>query len=176
MATDAFGRRIDYLRISRHRPLQPALRLLHARRGRRSGSRTTRSSPSRRSSASRASPSSEGIGKIRLTGGEPLVRTGVVDHVRRLREITGLEAIALTTNGTLLPRYAERAARRGPRRASTSRSTRSTPRSTRRSRAAASSPTRSPASRPRSRRASTRSSSTSSSCARSSRTCSASRA
>ena len=48
----------------------------------------------------------EGIGKIRLTGGEPLVRKGLVDHVRRLSAITGLEAIALTTNATLLPRYA----------------------------------------------------------------------
>jgi len=48
----------------------------------------------------------EGISKIRLTGGEPLVRKGVVDHVRRLHEITGLDAIALTTNATLLPRYA----------------------------------------------------------------------
>jgi cyclic pyranopterin phosphate synthase len=43
-----------------------------------------------------------GITKIRLTGGEPLVRKGLADHIRRLKEITGLEAIALTTNGTLL--------------------------------------------------------------------------
>ena len=50
---------------------------------------------------------SEGISKIRLTGGEPLVRRGVVDHVRRLHEIPGVESIALTTNATLLPTYAE---------------------------------------------------------------------
>jgi cyclic pyranopterin phosphate synthase len=48
----------------------------------------------------------EGISKIRLTGGEPLVRNGIVDHVRRLRAITGLESIALTTNATLLPLHA----------------------------------------------------------------------
>lgn len=48
----------------------------------------------------------EGINKIRLTGGEPLVRKGIVDHIRRLKAITGLEAIALTTNATLLRRYA----------------------------------------------------------------------
>lgn len=48
----------------------------------------------------------EGISKIRLTGGEPLVRKGIVEHIRRLKAITGLEAIALTTNATLLPRYA----------------------------------------------------------------------
>jgi len=49
----------------------------------------------------------EGVSKIRLTGGEPLVRKGIVEHVARLRAITGLEAIAITTNGVLLPRYAE---------------------------------------------------------------------
>jgi len=49
----------------------------------------------------------EGISKIRLTGGEPLVRLGIVDHVARLRAITGIEAIAVTTNGILLPRYAK---------------------------------------------------------------------
>jgi cyclic pyranopterin phosphate synthase len=50
---------------------------------------------------------SEGISKIRLTGGEPLVRKGVVEHVRRLHEIPGIESIALTTNAVLLPKYAE---------------------------------------------------------------------
>ncbi len=48
----------------------------------------------------------EGIGKIRLTGGEPLVRHGVADFVRRLRDSVGVEAVALTTNGTLLPAHA----------------------------------------------------------------------
>jgi len=48
----------------------------------------------------------EGISKIRLNGGEPLVRKGVVQHVRRLHRIPGLEAIALTTNGSLLAQYA----------------------------------------------------------------------
>lgn len=55
----------------------------------------------------------EGICKIRITGGEPLVRRGVVDHIHRLREITGLNAIALTTNGTLLPRFARELASAG---------------------------------------------------------------
>jgi cyclic pyranopterin phosphate synthase len=44
----------------------------------------------------------EGISKIRLTGGEPLVRKGIVGHIERLRALTGIEAIALTTNATLL--------------------------------------------------------------------------
>ncbi len=49
---------------------------------------------------------SEGIRKVRLTGGEPLVRRGVPDFVRRLSEIDGVESLALTTNATLLPRFA----------------------------------------------------------------------
>jgi cyclic pyranopterin phosphate synthase len=55
----------------------------------------------------------EGISKIRLTGGEPLVRLGIVDHIRRLHETTGIEAIALTTNATLLARYADDLAEAG---------------------------------------------------------------
>jgi len=43
-----------------------------------------------------------GIDKIRLTGGEPLVRKGIVDLVARLRKIPGLKTLAITTNGTLL--------------------------------------------------------------------------
>ena len=43
-----------------------------------------------------------GVKKIRLTGGEPLVRKNVVGLVRLLRAIPGLQELALTTNGTLL--------------------------------------------------------------------------
>ncbi|MCK4548626.1 MAG: radical SAM protein [Candidatus Krumholzibacteria bacterium] len=43
-----------------------------------------------------------GIGKVRLTGGEPLVRRGMAGLVRILREINGLEEISMTTNGILL--------------------------------------------------------------------------
>lgn len=48
-----------------------------------------------------------GIKKIRLTGGEPLVRRGVVDLCRRLRAISGLGELCLTTNGALLPQLAK---------------------------------------------------------------------
>lgn len=43
-----------------------------------------------------------GVRKVRLTGGEPLVRRGVVGLVRMLREVPGVEELALTTNATLL--------------------------------------------------------------------------
>ncbi|MCD6599690.1 MAG: GTP 3',8-cyclase MoaA [Dehalococcoidia bacterium] len=47
-----------------------------------------------------------GINKIRLTGGEPLVRVGVPRLVRMLSQIKGIDEVSLTTNGTLLKRYA----------------------------------------------------------------------
>ncbi|GAB6142592.1 GTP 3',8-cyclase MoaA [Desulfocicer niacini] len=43
-----------------------------------------------------------GITKIRITGGEPLVRRGLFDFVRRLNDMPGIEDIAITTNGVLL--------------------------------------------------------------------------
>lgn len=47
-----------------------------------------------------------GIEKIRLTGGEPLVRKGIVGFVKELSSIPSLKEIALTTNGTLLTEMA----------------------------------------------------------------------
>lgn len=43
-----------------------------------------------------------GITKIRLTGGEPLIRPGLANLVKQLREIPGIQDISLTTNGTML--------------------------------------------------------------------------
>ena len=43
-----------------------------------------------------------GIKKVRITGGEPLVRPGVVDLIGRINSIEGIEEIYLTTNGILL--------------------------------------------------------------------------
>lgn len=48
-----------------------------------------------------------GIEKIRITGGEPLVRKGVVDFLARLSELPKLKELVLTTNGILLPEMAE---------------------------------------------------------------------
>lgn len=48
-----------------------------------------------------------GIQKIKLTGGEPLVRRGCVDLVKCLKGIDGVEQVTLTTNGVLLAQYAE---------------------------------------------------------------------
>ena len=47
-----------------------------------------------------------GISKIRLTGGEPLVRLGLVELVRQLASIPGIDDLALSTNGSLLATHA----------------------------------------------------------------------
>ena len=47
-----------------------------------------------------------GIRRVRLTGGEPLIRKGVVDLVREIAATPGIEDISLTTNGILLPKMA----------------------------------------------------------------------
>lgn len=48
-----------------------------------------------------------GVRKIRLTGGEPLVRNGILTLCRMLREISGLQELCLTTNGTRLSELAQ---------------------------------------------------------------------
>ncbi|NOY67935.1 MAG: GTP 3',8-cyclase MoaA [Deltaproteobacteria bacterium] len=48
-----------------------------------------------------------GITKVRVTGGEPLVRKDCIDFISRLTQINGLKDISLTTNGLLLSRYLE---------------------------------------------------------------------
>ena len=48
-----------------------------------------------------------GVRKVRLTGGEPLVRRGIVNLVRAVRAVPGIEQVVLTTNGVLLDELAE---------------------------------------------------------------------
>lgn len=46
-----------------------------------------------------------GIKKIRVTGGEPLVRKGIIDILENIKMIKGLNELCLTTNGVLLSKY-----------------------------------------------------------------------
>ncbi len=48
-----------------------------------------------------------GVNKVRLTGGEPLVRKGIVDLVRMVAEIKGIDDLSMTTNAILMQQYAE---------------------------------------------------------------------
>jgi cyclic pyranopterin phosphate synthase len=54
-----------------------------------------------------------GVRKIRITGGEPLVRRDVTYLVALIKNIKGIEDLSLTTNGVLLERYAEELADAG---------------------------------------------------------------
>ncbi|QBP92007.1 GTP 3',8-cyclase MoaA [Bacillus mycoides] len=47
-----------------------------------------------------------GVRKLRITGGEPLLRKGLPELIQRLNEIEGVEDIGLTTNGSLLKKFA----------------------------------------------------------------------
>ncbi len=112
MATDASGRSVDYLRISVTDRCN--LRCLYCMPAEgvawqdRSGILTFDEI-----SRFTAAAAGEGISKVRLTGGEPLVRPGIADLVRRLRRLDGIDSIAITTNGTLLSRFATDLARAG---------------------------------------------------------------
>lgn len=48
-----------------------------------------------------------GLAKIRITGGEPLVRNGIISLVEKIAAIDGITDLSMTTNGILLPRYAQ---------------------------------------------------------------------
>ncbi len=54
-----------------------------------------------------------GIRSVRLTGGEPLVRKGVVELVESITSMPGIENVSLTTNGVLLPAMADDLSRAG---------------------------------------------------------------
>ena len=49
----------------------------------------------------------KGIDKIRITGGEPLVRKGIVNFIKELSKIDGIKDLSLTTNGVLLEENAQ---------------------------------------------------------------------
>src|SRR5699024_1416724 len=48
-----------------------------------------------------------GVKKLRLTGGEPLLRQNMPTLIKQLADIPGIEDIGLTTNGVMLGRYAQ---------------------------------------------------------------------
>jgi len=54
-----------------------------------------------------------GINKIRLTGGEPLVRRGILDITERIAKLEGIKDLAITTNGVLLKNLAYELKSRG---------------------------------------------------------------
>jgi cyclic pyranopterin phosphate synthase len=61
-----------------------------------------------------------GVQKIRITGGEPLMRKDLHLLISKINEIDGVEDIAMTTNGSLLPKYATALKKAGLKRVSIS--------------------------------------------------------
>jgi cyclic pyranopterin phosphate synthase len=61
-----------------------------------------------------------GIAKVRISGGEPLVREGLVELVKMISQIEGIDDVALTTNGVLLKEQATGLAEAGLRRVNVS--------------------------------------------------------
>jgi len=105
MPRDRFGREIDYLRLSvidhcnlrcvycmplRGLSFVPSPELLTA---------------AEIETVARAAVS-VGFRKFRLTGGEPTLRPDIVEITRRIASVPGVEGLAMTTNGILLPRLA----------------------------------------------------------------------
>jgi cyclic pyranopterin phosphate synthase len=49
---------------------------------------------------------SKGVDKVRITGGEPLVRNGIIDLISMISSIKGIKDLSMTTNGVFLDKYA----------------------------------------------------------------------
>lgn len=115
MPQDGFGRTIDYLRISLIDHCN--LRCVYCMPL--SGLHFARSeellSPAEIERVARAALA-VGFRKIRLTGGEPTLRPDLLDIVTRIGKLPGLQDLAMTTNGILLPRLAPRLVEAGLRR------------------------------------------------------------
>jgi len=102
---DSFGRKIDYLRVSVTDRcdfrcsycMPPGFRDLTHRDDALTGEEITRLA---------GVFVKLGIRKIRLTGGEPLVRADIVEIAQAIRTLQGLEDLSLSTNGSQLARYA----------------------------------------------------------------------
>ena len=99
---DKFGREIDYLRVS----ITTRCNLNCIYCGKADCEKKERELPAKTICDIVRDFAACGIRKVRVTGGEPLVRPDVCDIVRGIRAIPEIETIGLTTNGVLLEQYA----------------------------------------------------------------------
>ncbi|KAM9340917.1 molybdenum cofactor biosynthesis protein 1-like [Symphorus nematophorus] len=101
--TDNFGRRHSYLRISLTEKCNLRCQYCMPEEGVKLTPRGQLLSTSEVLTLARLFVQ-EGVEKIRLTGGEPLIRPDVLDIISELRKLEGLKTIAVTTNGMNLAR------------------------------------------------------------------------
>ncbi|HIY06527.1 MAG TPA: GTP 3',8-cyclase MoaA [Candidatus Evtepia faecigallinarum] len=102
---DAFGREIDYLRLSVTERCNLRCRYCMPEEGickKRHEEMLTQEEMVRAVEAAAAL----GIRKVRITGGEPLVKKNLLAICEKVSRIEGIQEVCLTTNGTLLPRLA----------------------------------------------------------------------
>lgn len=98
---DPYGRKLEYLRVSVVDSCN--LRCFYCQPGEGCLPRGVRKQLSRQQIVSIvAAGAVAGIRKIRLTGGEPLMRADIVELVRDIAAISGIDDVRLTTNGTML--------------------------------------------------------------------------
>jgi cyclic pyranopterin phosphate synthase len=112
---DSYGRKIDYLRISITDHCNLKCYYCTPFSGRSHLERSEVLTYEEILTVVRAAAAT-GITKIRVTGGEPLVRKGVVEFCRMLSQINGIKSLALTTNGIYLAEMAEPLLKAGIRR------------------------------------------------------------
>ncbi|KAL2099406.1 hypothetical protein ACEWY4_005886 [Coilia grayii] len=101
--TDTFGRRHSYLRISVTEKCNFRCQYCMPEEGIKLSPRAELLSTEEILTLARLFVQ-EGVNKIRLTGGEPLIRPDVLDIIAKMREFEGLKTIAVTTNGLNLAR------------------------------------------------------------------------
>jgi len=107
---DSYGRTIDYLRISVTEACN--FRCIYCAPN---GYAAPQTSPLTGEEIERVARAAVALGvtKIRLTGGEPLLRRDIVEIVRAVASVEGVRDLALTTNGFMLARLAPDLARAG---------------------------------------------------------------
>ncbi|HEY2388981.1 MAG TPA: GTP 3',8-cyclase MoaA [Candidatus Binatia bacterium] len=115
MPLDRFGREINYLRISLIDHCNLRCVYCMPLTGAPSAPSANLLTPAEIELVARAALA-VGFRRIRLTGGEPTLRTDLLEIVERLAPLPGLADLALTTNAILLPRLAPALARAGLRR------------------------------------------------------------
>ncbi len=102
---DKYGRQIDYMRISVTELCNLRCRYCMPEEGIVKRSHEEMMTAEETVDAVKAAVSL-GVKKIRITGGEPLVKRGIVELCENIAAIDGVEELCMTTNGTLLPRCA----------------------------------------------------------------------
>ena len=102
---DTYGRRITYLRLSVTELCNLRCRYCMPEDGVCKKRHEEMLTQEEMIDAVRAS-ASLGISKLRITGGEPLVKATIVELCREAAAVDGIREVCLTTNGTLLPKFA----------------------------------------------------------------------